>query len=177
MLPDHAWYIDIWKYLRHIRGQTYPRTTPQYYFPGLTPNPFTPSSHIRIQITLITTSKPLLSPPSYLKLHIPSVLSFQYAPVALCIPLLPTCGLPSVPVASLLMSLAVITASSASGARIELSWAAFARLRAEVGTKCWMMVLLTAYLYAGDPPGGDDSEMRDRSIEFCDSAVSKEELG
>lgn len=30
-----------------------------------------------------------------------------------------------------------------------------------------MMVLLTAYLNAGDPPEGDDSEMRERRIEFC----------
>lgn len=30
-----------------------------------------------------------------------------------------------------------------------------------------MMVLLTAYLYDGVPPAGEDSEMRDRSIEFC----------
>jgi hypothetical protein len=64
-----------------------------------------------IQITLMTTSKPLLSPPSYLKLHIPSVFSFQYAPVALCIPLRPTWGLPSVLVASVLISLVVTDAS------------------------------------------------------------------
>lgn len=46
--------------------------------------------YIEIQMTDITTSSPLFSPPSYLKLHMPSVFSFQYAPVALCIPLRPT---------------------------------------------------------------------------------------
>jgi hypothetical protein len=30
------------------------------------------------------------------------------------------------------------------------------------------MVLLTAYLYAGVPPTGDDSEINERRIEFCD---------
>lgn len=30
-----------------------------------------------------------------------------------------------------------------------------------------MMVLLTAYLYDGVPPAGDDSEMRERRMEFC----------
>lgn len=50
-----------------------------------------PSSiYIEIQMMLMTTSRPLLSPPSYLKLHMPSVFSFQYAPVALCMPLRPT---------------------------------------------------------------------------------------
>jgi hypothetical protein len=38
--------------------------------------------------------------------------------------------------------------------------------RAEDGTRCWIMVLLTAYLKLGCPPGGDDSEIRERSIEF-----------
>lgn len=49
------------------------------------------------------------------------------------------------PVASVFASLVVIFASlSAEG--IEESWESFALLSAEVGTKCWMMVLLTAYL-------------------------------
>jgi hypothetical protein len=43
-----------------------------------------------IHIILTTISIPLLSPPSYLKLHIPSRSLFQYAPLALCIPLRPT---------------------------------------------------------------------------------------
>jgi len=121
------------------------------------------SGYIEIQITDITTSRPLFSPPSYLKLHMPSVFSFQYAPVALCIPLLPTWGFPSVPVASLLLVEIV-----ASVLAVELSWAVLARFRVEVGTRCWMMVLLTAYLYDGDPPVGDDSEMRERKMEFCE---------
>ena len=112
-----------------------------------------------LQITLITTSKPLFSPPSYLKLHIPSVFSFQYAPVAECIPLLPTWGLPSLPVASFFISLVSVFAA-------ELSCVALPLLRAEVGTRCWIIVLLTAYLYEGEPPAGDDSEMRDFRIEF-----------
>lgn len=53
----------------------------------------------------------------------------------------------------------------------ELSWAAFARFRAEVGTRCWMMVLLTAYLYEGLPPAGEDSDMRERRIEFCEDVM------
>jgi hypothetical protein len=125
-----------------------------------------PRDHIEIQITLITTSRPLLSPPSYLKLHIPSVLPFQYAPVALCIPLLPTCGFPSVPVASVFTSLVEIFASGSSVLTDE-SWTAFALFRVDVGTRCWMIVLLTAYLNDGEPPVGDDSEMRERRIEFC----------
>lgn len=86
-------------------------------------------THIEIQITEITTSKPFCSPPSYLKLHIPSVFSFQYAPVAECIPLLPTWGLPSVETASAVESLA-------DGAFSEVSWTALALLREEVGTRC-----------------------------------------
>jgi len=91
---------------------------------------------IAIQMTEITTSSPLLSPPSYLKLHMPSVFSFQYAPVAECIPRLPTCGLPSVEVAPLFSSSSTAL-TSATG---------FGLFKDEVGTRCWMMVLLTAYL-------------------------------
>jgi len=118
--------------------------------------------YIEIQITLITTSRPLFSPPSYLKLHMPSVFSFQYAPVALCMPLLPTWGFPSVPVASFFRSLVASPFSDF----IELSWFALARFKAEVGTRCWMMVLLTAYLYDGVPPEGDDSDISDFRMEF-----------
>jgi len=121
-----------------------------------------PRAYIEIQITDITTSRPLFSPPSYLKLHIPSVFSFQYAPVALCMPLLPTWGFPSVPVASFLSLVEI--APSLLG--IELSWVALARLSAEVGTRCWMIVLLTAYLYDGVPPAGDDSEIKERRMEL-----------
>ena len=122
-------------------------------------------SYIEIQITLITTSRPLFSPPSYLKLHIPSVFSFQYAPVALCIPRRPTWGFPSVDVAPVFASLVEIVASS-SALDAALSWVALARLREEVGTRCCIIVLLTAYLNEGVPPAGDDSEMRDRRMEF-----------
>jgi hypothetical protein len=122
------------------------------------------SGYIEIQITDITTSRPLFSPPSYLKLHMPSVFSFQYAPVALCMPLLPTWGFPSVPVASLLSLVEIVASVLGSG----LSCAALARLRVEVGTRCWMIVLLTAYLYDGVPPAGDDSEISDRKMEFCE---------
>lgn len=41
-------------------------------------------------------------------------------------------------------------------------------LSAEVGTRCWIIVLLTAYLKEGEPPDeGVDSEIRDLRIEFC----------
>ena len=120
--------------------------------------------YIEIQMTDITTSRPLLSPPSYLKLHMPSVFSFQYAPVALCMPLLPTWGFPSVPEASVLSLVEIV----ASFLGTELSWTALARFRVEVGTRCWMMVLLTAYLNDGVPPAGDDSEISDRRMEFCE---------
>jgi hypothetical protein len=99
-----------------------------------------------IQMRLITTSKPLLSPPSYLKLHMPSVFSFQYAPVALCIPRRPTCGFPSVPVVSGLVSL-VVTAASLVSVEVPVeAVGARALLRADEGTRCWMIVLLTANL-------------------------------
>src|SRR5689334_13883495 len=102
-------------------------------------------------MTEITTSNPLLSPPSYLKLHIPSDFSFQYAPVAECMPRLPTCGFPSVDVASVLLaSVSDLTAGEST---------ALALFSDDVGTRCWMMVLLTAYLYAGLPPVGEDSEI------------------
>lgn len=130
-------------------------------------------SYIEIQITLITTSRPLFSPPSYLKLHMPSVFSFQYAPVALCMPRRPTCGFPSVPVAPFFASLVVIVAPSASVLGAELSRAALALLREEVGTRCWMMVLFTAYLNEGVPPVGEDSDIRDRRIEFWAIGVSR----
>lgn len=127
----------------------------------LLPNP----TYIAIQMTLMTTSRPLLSPPSYLKLHIPSVFSFQYAPVALCIPLRPTWGFPSVPVAVL---------ASVSVEDIEESWEGLGLLRAEVGTRCCMMVLLTAYLKDGVPPAGEDSEIKERRIEFCEGCTCQQ---
>jgi hypothetical protein len=40
----------------------------------------------------------------------------------------------------------------------------------EVGTKCWIIVLLTAYLYDGVPPVGEDSEIRERKMEFYEIA-------
>ena len=69
--------------------------------------------------------------------------------------------------ASVLASLVEIFASSFSADGNEDSWAAFALLRAEVGTRCWMIVLLTAYLNDGEPPVGEDSEIKERRIEFC----------
>jgi len=42
-----------------------------------------------------------------------------------------------------------------------------ALLRDDVGTKCWMMVLLTAYLNEGlELPCGVDSEIRERRMEL-----------
>lgn len=76
-----------------------------------------------IHITLTTMSIPLLSPPSYLKLHMPSRSLFQYAPLALCIPLRPTFF--TSPSAS-------VVASSAPALR--------------GSDRCWMIVLLTANL-------------------------------
>jgi hypothetical protein len=58
----------------------------------------------------------------------------------------------------------------------ELSWAALARFKVEVGTRCWMIVLLTAYLNDGVPPAGDDSEISDRKMEFCRRARQKRAL-
>lgn len=101
------------------------------------------------QITLITTSSPL--PPSNLKLHIPSVASFQYAPVALCIPLLPACS-----------AVAPLFSSPSSFLTLDDF------PREVVGTRCWMMVLLMANLKAGCVAGGVvDSEIRDLRIAFC----------
>lgn len=69
------------------------------------------------------------------------------------------------PVASVFASLVVIFASLAVGAPD--SWVALA-FRAEVGTRCWMMVLFTAYLNDGVPPVGEDSEINDLRMEFSD---------
>ena len=68
-------------------------------------------------------------------------------------------------VASVFASLVEIFASSFSVDGNEDSWAALT-LRAEVGTRCWMMVLLTAYLNDGEPPAGEDSEINERRMEF-----------
>lgn len=111
-----------------------------------------------IQMMLTTTSNPLSSPPSYLKLHIPSVFSFQYAPVALCIPLRPTCGLPSVLVASVLTAFSSLASVSDEVIGRDFESAA-------VGTRCWMIVLFTAYLNAGGLPF-DVSEINDLRIVF-----------
>ena len=98
---------------------------------------------IAIHMTLITTSIPLASPPSYLKLHIPSFSLFQYAPVAECIPLLP--AFRSEPTSAL---------SDPLGLGSE---------------RCWMIVLFTANLNGGLASAeGLDSEMRDERILFCD---------
>jgi hypothetical protein len=38
--------------------------------------------------------------------------------------------------------------------------------KADDGTRCWIMVLLTAYLKLGWPPAGDDSEISERRMVF-----------
>lgn len=80
-----------------------------------------------IHITLTTTSIPFPSPPSYLKLHIPSLSLFQYAPLALCMPRLPTFLLIPSPLPSTSLS---PSSPPARGSE-----------------RCWMIVLLTANLY------------------------------
>lgn len=101
-----------------------------------TPEPL----QMAIHMTQMTTSMPLASPPSYLKLHMPSFSLFQYAPEALCIPLLPT----------LLLSPAVSTPPG------------------RASDKCWMIVLLTANLNgAGESADGFDSEISDWRIFDC----------
>lgn len=115
-----------------------------------------------IQMTLTTTSIPLPSPPSYLKLHMPSVFSFQKAWVAECMPRRPTCGFPSVAVAEGESLLVLMWGSSARESLPPLGL-----LSAEVGTKCCTMVLLTTNLKVGAcEPEGVDSEMTARRIEF-----------
>lgn len=116
------------------------------------PPPLSPSSsqqtHNPIQITLITTSNPLLSPPSNLNDHIPSVLSFQNAPVAECMPRRPTCNFSSLP------------------SDIGLADEGEGLFKEDVGTRCWIIVLLTVYLYEGEPPpAGEDSLIRDLRID------------
>jgi hypothetical protein len=110
--------------------------------------PLITSTYNPIQMILITTSNPLFSPPSYLKLHIPSVFSFQYAPVALCRPLLPGCGFESVLVcASEDPTTSLLTSAGSVPVEVDVEAVGARGLcRAEVGTRCWIMVLLTAYL-------------------------------
>ena len=92
-------------------------------------------------MTLITISMPFWSPPSYLKLHMPSFSLFQYAPTAECMPRRPT-G----------------TGSLLPG----------------TGDKCWMMVLLTAYLKLGCEVGPLlVSLMSDFRIVFWGRVVSR----
>jgi hypothetical protein len=43
-----------------------------------------------------------------------------------------------------------------------------------VGTRCCMMVLLTAYLKDGVPPAGEDSEIKERRIEFCEGCTCQQ---
>jgi len=61
--------------------------------------------------------------------------------------------------------------TAASSVEIAVSLIGFALLRVDVGTRCWMIVLLTAYLKEGEPPAGDDSDIRDFRIEFCDDLL------
>jgi len=81
-------------------------------------------------------------------------------------PLRPTWGLPSVLVASVLMPLVVVDVLVGSEAASGDNVCEWSFDRAEEGTRCWIMVLLTAYLKLGCPPGGDDSDIRERSIVF-----------
>lgn len=60
----------------------------------------------------------------------------------------------------------VIVALDPSVLGVEGSGIALDLFRADVGTRCWIIVLLTAYLNAGLPPAGEDSEINDLRIEF-----------
>ncbi|KAG4222930.1 hypothetical protein PC116_g28597 [Phytophthora cactorum] len=106
---------------------------------------------------------PFPSPPSYLKLHMPSVFSFQKACVAECMPLRPTCGFPSVAVGAFpLPSLVLMRGLSAFTSLPPLGL-----LSADVGTRCCTIVLLTTNLCAGVcDPEGVDSDITARRIEF-----------
>jgi len=117
-----------------------------------------------IQISMMITSMPLPSPPSNLNVHMPSVLSFQYAPVALCMPRRPTWGLPSVPVGfSAAGSELVVIFGSSVEAPVPLDL-----FICDVGTRCCTMVLLTANLKDGFvAPDGVDSEMTAFRMLFC----------
>lgn len=112
------------------------------------------------QISMMTISRPLPSPPSYLYVHMPSLFSSQYAPVALCMPRRPTCGLPSVLVASALVETCGSSALTSVPPR--------ALFRADVGTRCCTMVLLQANLYCEWAPCGVASEMTSFRREFCE---------
>lgn len=113
----------------------------------------------------MTMSMPLLSPPSYLKLHMPSVFSLQKAWVAECMPRRPTCGLPSVAVAPLATSPPSLVLML--GLSDLASLPPLGLLRADVGTRCCMMVLLTTNLWAGAwEPEGVASDIRALNTEF-----------
>lgn len=88
-----------------------------------------------IQSTMTITSMPFASPPSNLKVHMPSFFSSQYAPAALCMPRRPTCGLPS-----------VLTVVAGVSSPVD-ALVPFDLFSCDVGTRCWTMVLLTANLY------------------------------
>ena len=119
-----------------------------------------PSDYTATQITVMTTSMPLDSPPSYLKLQRPSVFWSQKAWVAACMPRRPTWGLPSVAVAP--PSLVLICGSSALASLPPLGL-----FREEVGMRCWTIVLLTTNLCEGLwDPEGVDSDMMFLRIEF-----------
>lgn len=95
-----------------------------------------------IHMILTTTSMPLASPPSYLKLQMPSFSVFQYAPDAACMPRLPALE-------------GSVKSSDPTGLGSE---------------RCWMIVLFTANLKGGcesaAASAGRDSEMRDWRILF-----------
>lgn len=83
-------------------------------------------------------------------------------------PLLPTCGLPSVPVAESLVGLVRVgEASESLGFEVVISCAALVRWITDVGTRCCMIVLFTVNLKGGVPPGVlEDSEIKARRIEL-----------
>lgn len=116
-------------------------------------------NYTAIQMTVTTMSMPLASPPSYLKLQSPSFFWSQNACVAECMPRRPTWGFPSVAVAS---ELVVMCGSSDLA-----SLPPFGLLRADVGTRCCTMVLLTTYLCEGAVPAGVDSPMTFLRMLFC----------
>lgn len=118
-------------------------------------------------MTLTTTSIPLPSAPSNLKLHIPSVSLFQYAPAAACIPRLPADGV----VVVVLLSPDAGEAGGASLSEVGFLGAWWG-VEEEEGAVCWIMTLLTMYLWEGRPEGGGDSLMRDWRVLFCVVSVS-----
>ena len=115
-------------------------------------------NYVETQTITSTISIPLLSPPSYLWLHIPSFSLFQYAPLALCIPLRPTFLRSSEPPMLTDSSVSDFTPSAAASVCVPAT-------DCEGSDRCWIIVLLTQNLYfVGLAPSSVvdvvDSEMR-----------------